>query len=546
MSTRTRYSNWRTDAYRWCWAGVTCALAVVAFNPSIADERGGGGGGGRGGGGGGGGGAHVGGGGGGGAHYGGGGVQYGGGGGVRMAAPSAGVRMAAPSAGVRMAAPAPAVRAPAINSGATVHAPAATSNFSARAPGVTAGTGINAGAAAGAHTALRPTFGPTATTAGTGVNATNNFRANWHTATPTQLQGVHTNLSSALATRNAATANTAATATARATAPTVTGTTTPTVSATGGTTAGINPNRAAYWAGYGAAVRNSYLGGYGGLGAYGGLGYAPFYGGNFWSGRNLIGLGLMSALGGGYGGYGLGGYGLGGYGGYGLGGLGGYGGLGNWWGYSPWLGTQPYGYWYGNTGWNNLASGYGWQQPYYYDYGPNGNVAYQGNQVVVNGTPVGTSADYAQSAAQLATVTPEEMNAPHDWMPLGTFSVATSTNDPKPVRVAQLAYDNKQGLISGTIFNQQSNNLYTLQGKVDPQTQRVAFTVGNDPNTVMETGLYNLTQNETPVLVHFGPEQTATYLFARLPEPKEAPQTQTATAPGPAPQGAPPAEDLRR
>jgi hypothetical protein len=354
------------------------------------------------------------------------------------------------------------------------------------------------------------------------------------------LQGVHTNLTNALAARNAATAS----ATARATAPAVSGATTT------GRIAGISPNRSAYWAGYGAAVRNSYLNGLGGYG-YGGLGGYPLYGSNFWSGRNLIGMGLMSALGGGYGGlgYGLGGYGLGGYGlgGYGLGGYGGLGGgLGNWWGYSPWLGNQPYGYWYGNPGWNTLANNYGWQQPYYYDYGPNGNVVYQGNEVMVNGTPVSTAADYAQSAADLATVTPEEMNAPHDWIPLGTFSVATSTNDPKPVRVAQLAYDNKQGLISGTIFNQESNNLYTLQGKVDPKTQRVAFTIGNDPNTVMETGLYNLTQSETPVLVHFGPEQTATYLFARLPEPKEAQVTQTATAPGPAPQGAPPAEDLRR
>jgi hypothetical protein len=341
-----------------------------------------------------------------------------------------------------------------------------------------------------------------------------------------------------------ATTNATANATARAT--------TPAVSATTGTTtgriAGLNPNRSAYWAGYGAAVRNSYLSGlgaYGGLGGYGGLGYYPFYGGNFWSGRNLIGMGLMSALGGGYGGYGLGGY--GGYGLGGLGGYGGYGGLGNWWGYSPWLGNYAPGYWYGNTGWNTFANNYGWQQPYYYDYGPNGNVVYQGNQVLVNDQPVGTADQYAQSAADLATVTQDQMNAPHDWMPLGTFSVATSTNDPKPVRVAQLAYDNKQGLISGTIFNQQSNNLYTLQGKVDPQTQRVAFTVGNDPNTVMETGLYNLTQNETPVLVHFGPEQTATYLFARLPEPKEGEAaTQTAANPGPAPQGAPPAEDLRR
>jgi len=298
-----------------------------------------------------------------------------------------------------------------------------------------------------------------------------------------------------------------------------------------------NPARATLLANQAAVVRNNFLLGNGLY--YGGN---PYFGGGFWNGRNLIGMGLASALGGGYGGYGLGGYGgygLGGYGGYGLGG-----GLGNWWGYSPWLGNQPWNYWYGNPGWNTFASSYG-NTPYYYDYGSNGNVVYQGNQVLVNDQPVGTPSDYAQSAASLATVTQEEMNAPHDWMPLGTFSVATSQDDQKPTRVAQLAYDNKQGLISGTIFNRESNNLYTIQGKVDPQTQRTAFTIGQDPNTVMETGLYNLTQNETPVLVHFGPEKTATYLFARLPEPKESDQA-AATATAPQPAAAPAAEDLRR
>jgi hypothetical protein len=148
----------------------------------------------------------------------------------------------------------------------------------------------------------------------------------------------------------------------------------------------------------------------------------------------------------------------------------------------------------------------------------------------------------------LATVTQDEMNAPHDWMPLGTFSVATSQNDPNPVRVAQIAYDNKQGLISGTILNRESNNIYTIQGKVDPQSQRTAFTIGKDPNVVMETGLYNLTQQQTPVLVHFGPEKTATYLFARLPEPQQSgqPEQQATTAAAPPAATASPAADLQR
>ena len=50
------------------------------------------------------------------------------------------------------------------------------------------------------------------------------------------------------------------------------------------------------------------------------------------------------------------------------------------------------------------------------------------------------------------------------------------------------------------------------------QRMTYVYRMDNDPNTVMETGLYNLTQNTTPVLTHFGPDQTATYVFARLPE----------------------------
>jgi hypothetical protein len=134
------------------------------------------------------------------------------------------------------------------------------------------------------------------------------------------------------------------------------------------------------------------------------------------------------------------------------------------------------------------------------------------------------------------------MNAPHEWVPLGTFSVAIRENEANPARVAQLAHDNKQGLISGTIFNRESGNLYTIQGRVDPQTQRVAFTIGKDPNVVFETGLYNLTQQETPVLVHFGSNKTETYLFARLQEPQQSElPTVTANAPD-----APPADGFRR
>jgi len=401
-------------------------------------------------------------------------------------------------------------------------------------PNTTAGANLGTGAniASGAH--VGAAGANLSANAGARAAATAAIpRTSWHTLNSTQLQGVRTNLSSALQAQTAARATANLNAANAATANAGANLSNRTVN----NYFLSNPNRAAYLSSRGTALRNNF--------SYGG---SPFFNNGFWMGRNLIGLGLGGYGLGGYGGYGLGGYGLGGYGlgGYGGYGLGGYGGLGNWWGYSPWLGTQPWNYWYGNTGWGTFANNYGWNQPYYYDYGPNGNVAYQGSQVLVNNQPVGTPAEYAQSAADLAAITPEQMNAPHEWMPLGTFSVATHQDETNPPRVAQLAYDNKQGLISGTIFNRNSGNLYTIQGKVDPQTQRTAFTIGNDPNTVMETGLFNLTQQETPVLVHFGPDKTATYLFARVPEPPTDQQpTATAAAPQPA-AVTPPADDLRR
>jgi hypothetical protein len=252
-----------------------------------------------------------------------------------------------------------------------------------------------------------------------------------------------------------------------------------------------NPNRVQYWNQWGTNARNSFR-----------FGTMPYYSNNWWNGRSLIGMGL--------GGYGWG---------YGQG-------YGGWWGYQPWLVNRPWWYWYSQPLWGALTGwfpGYGWSSPYYYDYGPGGNVVYTGGQVYVNSQPVGTAADYSLSAAELAAVDPAQVRAtaPEDWMPLGTFTLATAKDESDPARVVQLAV-NKQGLISGTSYNKQTDKTYTVQGRVDKDTQRVAFTIGNATDIVLETGLFNLTQEETPVLAHLGRDRTATYLLARLPEPQHA------------------------
>lgn len=138
--------------------------------------------------------------------------------------------------------------------------------------------------------------------------------------------------------------------------------------------------------------------------------------------------------------------------------------------------------------------------------------------VYVDGQEVGTPQDFAASAAQLATVDPpasEEDAENADWMPLGTFAVSSNQKDANPTRVIQLAV-NKSGIVSGTLYNEATDEAQTVLGQVDKETQRVALRVGESEDIVVETGLYNLTQNEAPIMVHFGPDRVESWLLVRL------------------------------
>lgn len=162
-----------------------------------------------------------------------------------------------------------------------------------------------------------------------------------------------------------------------------------------------------------------------------------------------------------------------------------------------------------------------WAQPVYYDYGQGGNVVYNDNSVYINGEKVASTSEFAQSAADLATVAPpadEETAKQAEWLALGTFTVSSGEKDVEPNRIVQLAV-NKDGVVSGTLYNTETDLTQTVQGKVDKETQRVAIRIGDDEDLVAETGLYNLTQEQAPVLVHFGAEKIENWLFVRLEDP---------------------------
>jgi hypothetical protein len=157
--------------------------------------------------------------------------------------------------------------------------------------------------------------------------------------------------------------------------------------------------------------------------------------------------------------------------------------------------------------------------PVYYDYGS--SVVYQGDTVYVNGDPYATQQEFAQQATAIADTGRQAQATPeNEWMPLGVFAMVqgqeTSAN-----MLFQLAV-NKQGVIRGNFYNALSDTTQPVYGQVDPKTQRAAWTVGDKKDVVYEAGIANLTQEQTTMMVHFGPDRAQQWSLVRMQDqPKQ-------------------------
>lgn len=195
--------------------------------------------------------------------------------------------------------------------------------------------------------------------------------------------------------------------------------------------------------------------------------------------------------------------------------------------------------------------------PYYYG----SNIVYRDNMVYINNVPYVSAADYYQQARLLAqsadavvqsnpqpivinnVVQPEPqlaMNEPvnnrddakatqqtvakpiapstEEWMPMGTFAFLEDDDKDNPEKILQLAA-NKKGQIRGNYVDEKTSEAKQLVGAVDPKTQRVAFHFVGDDKTVMECGLWNLTQDSVPILLHSGNDKTVQMSLVRLDKP---------------------------
>jgi hypothetical protein len=171
------------------------------------------------------------------------------------------------------------------------------------------------------------------------------------------------------------------------------------------------------------------------------------------------------------------------------------------------------------TSWNALSRYWGPSyvaEPVYYDYG--NTIVYEGD-MVYNGTePIGTAEEYYEEATEIATAGTDEVDNEEEWMSLGVWAMVQG-DQTESNNILQLAV-NKEGIIRGNHYNALQDKTEPIQGSVNKETQRAAWTVGDNEKVVCETGISNLTNEETEMLIHYGADRTDQWTLVRLEEPE--------------------------
>lgn len=174
--------------------------------------------------------------------------------------------------------------------------------------------------------------------------------------------------------------------------------------------------------------------------------------------------------------------------------------------------------WYSGATWPRIVVWLPWQwsRPIYYFYETDGDVYYSTTEDFSYLTPVDSKEIFIAQAVRIANARYPISKQQSDWMPLGMFTFASeNASADMPARYITLAIS-KDGAVSGAYFDPASNTTLEIQGGIDPVSQRIAWKfVGNDW-PIMESGLYNLTKEESTLLIHTSSRTTETQLLIRL------------------------------
>lgn len=158
-----------------------------------------------------------------------------------------------------------------------------------------------------------------------------------------------------------------------------------------------------------------------------------------------------------------------------------------------------YGNWWNGSSWRHIKSWvpWGYAVPLYYE-----------NEFPVE-IPEPES-DYAE-----AEVPAPPVNS--SWLPLGVFGLLYDLeSETPPSMFFQLAL-NREGGIAGTYYNQESDKLYPVYGIIEKATQRAVWKIGeNEPSTVFQTGIYNLSLPQTSVTVIFANGEAESWFLVRM------------------------------
>ena len=148
---------------------------------------------------------------------------------------------------------------------------------------------------------------------------------------------------------------------------------------------------------------------------------------------------------------------------------------------------QPYHHyghsWSRQTNWRSLSHWLRWQEtpPIYYSD--------EGYSVIISPDSIEESQSYES---------PEG-----DWLSLGVFAVGKSFDAASFFAYIQLSI-NKQGDVAGTYYNHKTQILHSLSGFIDQESQILVWGVADVPNAPLVTvGVYNLTQDIAPAMIHF-------------------------------------------
>lgn len=186
--------------------------------------------------------------------------------------------------------------------------------------------------------------------------------------------------------------------------------------------------------------------------------------------------------------------------------------------------------WWRPAAWGALATwgAWRWSTPYYYDTSGDvyplsttsstvdsyNNSNYSTPQTT---TPMPNSPQATQDSMQSLNQTQTSNTTEGDWLPLGVFAVANSASSaPQTNRFMQLAI-NRNGEIAGVVYNSATDVAQDLTGMVDSNTQKAFWSLSNRPNSpIASTGIFNLTEDQTQINVHFSDNTDQMWTLVRL------------------------------